>query len=133
MTVLLDTHALIWLDQDDPNLGPEARKRADLALQQGCLAVSAISFWETSMLMAKGRMTMALPPAAWRRDLLRLGLVEIPVDGEIGIAAAQLDLHGDPADRIIVATTQLKGGILLTADQAILEWNSEVGRYDARR
>jgi PIN domain nuclease of toxin-antitoxin system len=133
MTVLLDTHALIWLDQDDPNLGSEARKRADLALQQGCLAVSAISFWEITMLIAKGRMTMSLPPAAWRRDLLRLGLVEIPVDGEIGIAAAQLDLHGDSADRIIVATTQLKGGILLTADKAILEWDSEVERFDARR
>ena len=133
MTVLLDTHALIWLDQDDPNLGPEARKRADLALQQGCLAVSAISFWEIAMLIAKGRMTMTLPPTVWRRDLLRLGLVEIPIDGEIGIAAAQLDLHGDPADRLIVATTQIKGAALLTADQAILEWNIDVERYDARR
>jgi PIN domain nuclease of toxin-antitoxin system len=133
MTALLDTHALIWLDQDDPNLGPEARKRADLALQQGCLAVSAISFWEVAMLIGKGRITLSLPVSAWRRDLLRLGLVEIPVDGEIGISAAQLDLHCDPADRIIVATTQLKGGILLTADQAILEWNSEVERFDARR
>ena len=133
MTALLDTHALIWLDQDDPNLGSEARKRADLALQQGCLAVSAISFWEVAMLIGKGRITLSLPVSAWRRDLLRLGLVEIPVDGEIGIAAAQLDLHDDPVDRIIVATTQLKGGILLTADQAILEWNSEVERFDARR
>ena len=60
--------------------------------------------------------------------------VALPLfDGEIGIAAAQLDLHDDPVDRIIVATTQLKGGILLTADQAILEWNSEVERFDARR
>jgi PIN domain nuclease of toxin-antitoxin system len=133
MTVLLDTHALIWLDQDDQSLGSEARKRADLALQQGCLAVSAISFWEVAMLIAKGRITMSLPPAAWRRDLLRLGLVEIPVDGEIGVAAAQLGLHGDPADRLIVATAQLKGAILLTADQPILEWNGDVERYDARR
>jgi PIN domain nuclease of toxin-antitoxin system len=133
MTVLLDTHALIWLDQDDSNLGPEARKYADLALQQGQLAVSAISFWEVAMLISKGRINMAIPPAIWRRDLLRLGLVEIPVDGNIGIAAAQLDLHGDPADMLIVATTQLKGGILLTADQAILEWDSEVERFDARR
>ncbi len=133
VTVLLDTHALIWLDQDDPNLGPEARKRADLALQQGQLSVSAISFWEIAMLMSKGRINMTLPPSILRRDLLSLGLVEVPVDGETGIAAAGLDLHGDPADRLIVATTQLKGGILLTADQAILEWRSNVERFDARR
>ena len=61
MFVLLDTHALIWLDQDDPSLGAEARKRADLALQQGRLAVSAISFWETGNsegYQIKGRATI---------------------------------------------------------------------------
>ena len=60
----------------------------------------------------QGRITLALLPTAWRRDLLSLGLVEIPVDGAIGIAAAQLDLHGDPADRIIAATAQMKGAVL---------------------
>ncbi|NOU23806.1 MAG: type II toxin-antitoxin system VapC family toxin [Methyloglobulus sp.] len=133
MLILLDTHVLIWLDQDDPALGSEARKRADLALQQGKLAVSAITFWETAMLVAKGRVTMTLPIAAWRRDLLSLGLVEIPVDGDIGIAAAQLDLHGDPADRIIVATAQIRGATLLTADHPLLQWDNSLERFDARR
>ena len=133
MFVLLDTHALIWLDQNHPSLGPEARKRADVALQQGRLGISAISFWEITMLIAKGRITLALPPSAWRRDLLSLGLVEIPVDGAIGIAAAQLDLHGDPADRIITATAQMKGAVLLTADQPLLQWNNTLVRCDARR
>ena len=133
MFVVLDTHTLIWLDQDNPTLGPEARKLADLALQQGCLAVSAISFWEVTMLIAKQRISMALPPATWRRDLLSLGLLEIPIDGEIGIAAAQLDLHGDPADRIIAATAQTKVAILLTADQPLLQWNNALQRSDARR
>jgi len=133
MLILLDTHALIWLDQDDPSLGAEARKRTDLALQQGRLAVSAISFWETAMLVTKGRVTMALPTSAWRRDLLGLGLLEIPIDGDIGIAAAQLDLHGDPADRLIVATAQIKGAVLLTADQPLLQWDNALERFDARR
>ena len=70
MFLLLDTHVLIWLDQDNSSLRPKARKRADLALQQGSLAVSAISFWEIAMQVAKGRITMSLPPAVWRRDLV---------------------------------------------------------------
>ncbi|MGR8978916.1 MAG: hypothetical protein ACU84H_02330 [Gammaproteobacteria bacterium] len=37
------------------------------------------------MLIAKGRITLALPSTALRRDLLHLGLVEIPVNGAIGI------------------------------------------------
>jgi len=64
---------------------------------------------------------------------LSLGLLEIPVDGEIGIAAAQLDLHGDPADRIIAATAQMKGAILLTADQPLLQWNNPLQRADAHQ
>jgi PIN domain nuclease of toxin-antitoxin system len=133
MFVLLDTHALIWLDQDDPSLGIEARKHADFALHQGRLAVSAISFWEIAMLVTKGRVTMGLPVSAWRRDLLSLGLLEIPIDGDIGITAAKLDLHGDPADRLIVATAQIKGAALLTADQPLLQWDNALERIDARR
>jgi hypothetical protein len=49
-----DTHTLIWLDQDVAALGKTARYRADEALKVGGLAVSALSFWETAMLAAKG-------------------------------------------------------------------------------
>ncbi|HNO74832.1 MAG TPA: type II toxin-antitoxin system VapC family toxin [Nitrosomonas mobilis] len=133
MLLLLDTHALIWLDQDDPSLGTGARDLANTALQHGKLAVSAITFWETAMLAAKGRITMTLPLPLWRRDFLELGLVEIGIDGDIGIAVAQLDLHGDPADRLIVATAQLIDATLLTADLSILQWNTTLKRFDARQ
>ena len=133
MIVLLDTHALIWLDQDSSTLGPEARKSADLALQQNRLVVSAITFWEITMLNAKGRIDMLLPTDVWRRDLLGLGLLEIPIDGNIGITAAQLDLHGDPADRIIVATAVMKDALLITADQSLLQWQNALYRLDARK
>ncbi len=132
MLTVLDTHALIWLDQAAPHLGPQSRHRADTALKGGLLAVSALSFWEATMLAAKGRMTMALPPSVWRRDLLGLGLMEIPVDGEMGIMAAQLDLHGDPADRIIAATALLKSAVLITADAVLLDWTNPLERFDAR-
>ena len=42
--LLLDTNVLIWLDQDNSSLGPKARKRADLALEQGSLAVRRFLF-----------------------------------------------------------------------------------------
>ena len=131
--ILLDTHVLIWLDQDDPVLGLIARQQADAALKGGRLAVSAISFWEIAMLVAKQRIVIELPLPTWRQDLLNLGLREIPVSGEIGIAAVQLDqLHGDPADRIIVATALLREATLMTADRKLLEWSGQLERYDAR-
>jgi PIN domain nuclease of toxin-antitoxin system len=57
--------------------------------------------------------------------------VEIPVDGEIGIRATGLaDFHGDPADRLIVATA-LGGHQLVTADERILDWPGALGRLRA--
>lgn len=48
--------------------------------------------------------------------------------------ASELDeLHGDPFDRIIVATALVEGAILLTADQSLLAWPGELRRLDARR
>ncbi len=86
------------------------------------------------MLVAKGRVTMALPVTVWRRDLLGLGLLEFPNDGDIWHrAAAQLDLHGDPADRLIVAAARNKEAALLTADQPLLQWDNALERFDARR
>jgi PIN domain nuclease of toxin-antitoxin system len=131
---LLDTHVLIWLDSADPRLGVEAREAIEEAHQAGELAVSAISFWETAMLIEKGRLNLDLPVHAWRQDLLSAGLREIAVDGGIGVTAATLEgFHGDPADRMITSTALLRGDRLLTADQKILDWDGAVQRQDARR
>ncbi len=132
--ILLDTHVLIWLDSADPRLGVEARATFDEAHRAGELGVSAISFWETAMLIEKGRVELAIPVHAWRQDLLSAGVREIVVDGGIGIAAAALqEFHGDPADRLITSTALLRGDRLLTADQKILDWPGSVLRQDARQ
>ncbi len=131
--ILIDTHALIWLDRHDPALGQSSRKLADEALRDEALAVSAITFWEIAMLIFKGRFAMDVNLERWRLDLIGSGLVELPLNGGIGLAAAQLDdLHGDPADRFILATAQANGAVLLTADQRLLDWPGPLRRHDAR-
>lgn len=129
----MDTHVLVWLDQDDPALGGNSRIRIDEALREGALAISAVSFWEIAMLVAKRRIAMDMPLAAWRLDLLGAGLMEIAVDGSIGITAAELAAaHADPADRMIMASAQVNGADLLTADKLILGWPGRLDRHDAR-
>ena len=84
------------------------------------------------MLQAGGRIDLGADVVAWRDDLLRDGLIEIPVDGAIAARAGLLsDMHGDPADRIIVATAQA-GHRLLTADDRILRWGGGLDCVDAR-
>lgn len=62
------------------------------------------------------------------------GIVEMPVSGEIAIAAVNLgNLHGDPADRFIVATAMAHGATLVTADKAILKWRGTLARQNAAK
>jgi len=131
--ILLDTHVLVWLTQGSSEMGAAARETANQALAGDQLAVSGISFWEIAMLHRKQRLRIMQPLGAFRRDVLNLGVVELPVTGEIGIEAVMLDdLHSDPADRIIVATASLTRSTLVTADQRILEWRGPLHSIDAR-
>ena len=130
--ILLDTHVVIWLRTGDGRLGPRALHEVETALREGNGGVSAISFWEIGMRVQKGRLNLGRPLDAWREELVQAGLVEIPVDGRIAARAGLLvELHGDPADRIIVATA-LEGHDLVTSDSRILGWSGALTRLDAR-
>lgn len=83
------------------------------------------------MLHDKGRLALLTDIGSWRLSLLEEGLVEIAVDGEIGIRATLLpNLHSDPVDRLIIATA-LKGHQLATADRRLLKWPGRLSRLRA--
>ena len=131
--ILLDTHVLVWLDEASPRLGATTIEQIDSAFQSGEVTISAISFWEVSMLVKKGRIRLDMDLAIWRSDFLEQGLIEIPVTGEIGIRAAGFEnFHGDPADRLIAATALQCSATLLTADERLLSSQLAISRLDAR-
>jgi PIN domain nuclease of toxin-antitoxin system len=130
--IVLDTHALLWMDRNDPMLGPQARALIENTWRSDVVAVSAISFWETALLADRGRIVLPVSAEAWRLDLLQAGLREIAVDGRVSLLATRLEgLHRDPADRFIVATSLQLGATLVTADRQILGWNGALPRQDA--
>ncbi|WP_433937884.1 type II toxin-antitoxin system VapC family toxin [Sorangium cellulosum] len=84
------------------------------------LGVSAISGWEIAMLAEKGRIELDRPAHRWLEDgLASSGALLLPIDPAVAALAAQLPLHGDPADRLIVATTIKAGAALITKDHQI--------------
>jgi PIN domain nuclease of toxin-antitoxin system len=131
--ILLDTHAAIWILRNDAALGRKARGTAVAALDEGQLAISAISFCEIALLIAKGRLRSLDDPSETRVLMLRTGIQEIPLTGDIAILAVQLDLHSDPADRFIAATAIDHDATLMTADETLLGWRSKVRRINAER
>ena len=83
------------------------------------------------MRIEKGQLHLDSDLLSWRSRFLDAGINEVPVDGEIAARAGLLPLlHGDPADRLIVATA-LAGHELVTADRRILDWPGSVSRVDA--
>ena len=131
--IVLDTQVLVWMMVDHQRLGTRSRLMIDEAWADDNVAVSAISFWEIAMLLEKRRLELDRDVSDWRSSLLREGLIELPVDGDVGIRAGEMNtLHGDPADRIIVATA-LGGHRLLTSDGKILGWSGPLDRWNAEQ
>jgi PIN domain nuclease of toxin-antitoxin system len=96
--------------------------------------VPTVVFFELGWALWRGRITGLTSIRDWRSRILSLGVQEIGLSADIAIRAAELDgLHGDPFDRIIVATATVEDAILLTADRPILDWPGRMRRQDARR
>ena len=128
-SVLLDTHTLVWLLQGSEKLGPQARRVIEAAtVGQGGVMVAAISCWEIGMLVAKGRLTLDRDVGEWVQAALVLpGMRLVALEPEIAVAAARLpgQMHGDPADRLIVASARHAGAVLITDDRLILDYAAE--------
>jgi PIN domain nuclease of toxin-antitoxin system len=126
--ILLDTHTWIWLFQGSKELSEDVIVKMNQAGSKGKVFISAISVWELSMLVAKGRVTLATSIHQWVEDSLSQPGVNLSLlTPAIAIESSFLpgEFHGDPADKIIVATARINNLILLTRDRKILQYGSE--------
>lgn len=129
---LLDTHVLLWLVLGDARLGRRASAAVRAAERTRTLAVSAISFWEIEMLGQRRRVEVE-DTLGLRRAVLGAGVRELPIDGEVALAAAGLPgLHRDPANRFIAASAVMHDATLVTANARLLDWRESLRRIDAR-
>ena len=74
------------------------------------------------MLHSKGRLSLDRSFDTWLREAAASDVVEImPLDVDVVIALERLPakFHGDPADRLIVATSRAHDVALATHDRAI--------------
>ncbi len=121
--ILLDTHVWIpWSAGDDERLSVKALAAINKAERLG---ISAISCWETAMLVSKNRLKLSLDVHEWiQKALGRPKLLLFDLDVETLVLSTRLpgQFHGDPADRMIAATALLHNIPLITKDRLIQEW-----------
>ena len=126
--ILLDTHVWVWLAEGREGVRSEAVDLMERAGEGALLRVSVISAWEVGMLEAKGRIRFDMPCEEWVERAFGLpGLSLMPLTPSICVRSSRLpgDFHGDPADRLIVATARDLGAMVLTRDERILGYAAQ--------
>jgi len=81
-------------------------------------SISGIVLWEIAKLAQLGRIDVDLDDRQVVKTLARVHLWPITVD--IARTSTRLDVRGDPADELIVATSIVHGVPLVTRDRALL-------------
>ena len=86
------------------------------------LFISAISLWEVRVLYARKRLDLPLPFPDWlarAADDRVISVMPLSVEVVLALDALPASFHGDPADRLIVATARAHAMPLATHDGAI--------------
>ena len=122
--ILLDTHVWIWLLSLPGELSSVARSTIEAQVGDAQILVSAMSVWELSMLVKKGRLELKTDPVVFTRTTNQDPLFSfVPVDETIARRSVELpDIHSDPADRIILATAVELGCSIITKDRQLSEY-----------
>ncbi len=116
-TFVLDTHAVVWWVHSPEKLGKRARSAV---LRASELAIPSIVFWETALLIDRGRLRLGMSARQWVDTVLSIPRVrEVPLTASTAIAASSLRMHADPADRFIAATALALGVPLISKDDAL--------------
>lgn len=126
MTLLLDTHALLWWLENDARLSKPARFAMSNPDQR--VVVSAASAWECAVKVPTGKLPQAAPVLAnFRAILHREGFALLDISLEHILAAGALPrFHGDPFDRMLIAQA-------LAEEMALVSKDKELDRYGVKR
>lgn len=122
MKLLLDTHCLIWLLTDAPQLDETARSAISNA--EG-VWFSDASIWELGLKWRKGK--IAVQPRRLSEQALANGLRPLPIQLEALLLSCELrQIHGDPFDRLLYAQARHGGYQLLSIDRTLAGFGAEV-------
>jgi len=126
MTVLVDTHAVLWA-----NIKPQLLSRKAAAIlsdRSTTVLVSAATAWEISTKVRLGRLASA---SVFEQEFMELperaGYILLPIEPEVALRSGRLiGKHGDPFDRMIAAQA-------LALDVPVISNDAKLDEFGVRR
>jgi PIN domain nuclease of toxin-antitoxin system len=125
MKYLLDTHTWIWWNLRPKNLSQKVLKLIENGDAYDELLLSAISPWEFSKLLEKGRIGISTNPGEWiytALEMPKLRFVHLTPMIAYHSTVLPKPFHDEPADQIIVATAREESATIITKDKRILNY-----------
>ena len=114
---LLDTHTLLWYLRDTQDLSLLVRQTIDNA---DYVAVSIASLWEIAIKRSIGKLQIEIGPFAIELLCRARDIAVIPIrSAALGKIQALPKIHGDPFDRVIIATALAGDLTIITRDKTI--------------
>lgn len=121
MSLLLDTHVVLWWLADDPTLSDDVKSRLDADPD---VYVSSATVWEVAIKQAIGKISQ---PADLPEVIRGSGFRELPIRSEHAIVAGRLPLlHRDPFDRMLIAQAKCENLTLVTRDARCQKYEVDV-------
>ena len=118
MTLLLDTHVLLWAIYQPARI-PE-NWVAKLVDRNNPVFFSAASIWEVAIKSSLERPDFLHDAERTLSLALQTGFVELPVSAEVAARVRDLPCHHrDPFDRLLIAQAKQMPARLLTADSQL--------------
>jgi PIN domain nuclease of toxin-antitoxin system len=126
LKAILDTHAFLWWNLDDPRLSERAR--AFISDGGNEIYLSAASAWEIAIKVAKGRLTLPEAPDQYVANRMgRHRFTALPIELSHALHVYGLpQIHSDPFDRLLVAQSQMEQLPILTVDDNIARYEVEI-------
>ncbi len=118
--IVVDTHAVIWLTEEQHMLSEAAAAALTEGRREGRLAIADITLREIAFQVARGRVIVSAPLEEYLHFIESRFMV-LPVTGQIAERSVRFGppFPRDPADRLIGATTLVHGARLVTKDELI--------------
>ena len=121
MKVLLDTHILLWWQQDRLRLGERAR--SIIASPEVAVLVSTASLWEIAIKFRLGRLNVRSSEALSHAREEGFTIIAIEADHVAKVEyLPHVDGHRDPFDQLLLAQAEVERAAFMTSDRILTRY-----------